>query len=318
MSTSHTFNSKTNAVEVSAAFDNEIWKERVVMITGTTHGIGFETLRGFAEMKNPPTLIVANRNPESSKEASKQLEEKNENLKIHHVTLDLSSLQSVHACVSEVKNLSLPINILVLNAGVFISKYERSAEGYEKHFAINHLGHFVLTNELIDVLHEGAKKTNNEFMSRVVVVASHSHKSGEIDFRYLPLTIDTFGSIITQKAYAQSKLCNVLFANELNRRMIEQDLPIRANSLHPASMTNSNLGNDSSLVRMAFALFSYFTRTLAQAAATTLYCSLADEIEGKGGEYFDACAISTASEKARDVELAKKLWEASEQLATVE
>lgn len=309
------FSSSTTAREVAAVYDKEALGNRVVMITGTSHGIGLETLRGFAVMKNPPTLILANRNTETAKETTKEFLENNQKLVIHHVALDLSSLESVHSCVSQVKALSLPINVLLLNAGVFISKYERSVEGYEKHFAINHLGHFVLTNQLIDVLCDGAKNTNNEFMSRVVVVASNSHYNGEINFRQLPLTIDTFGSIITQKAYSQSKLCNVLFANELNRRMIEQGLPIRANSLHPATMTNSNLGSESTLVRLFFYICKYFTRTLEQAASTSLYCSLADELEGKGGEYYDVCAAREPSETAKDEGIAKQLWEVSEQLA---
>jgi len=306
------FSSRTTAATVAKAYDQECWKGRVVMITGTTNGIGYETLRAFAQMQNAPTLIVANRNVETSKEKTKSLVEQNKDLVVHHVQLDLASLESVRNCANEVKQLGININVLILNAGVFISKYERSAEGYEKHFAINHLGHFTLTNELLSVLVDSA---TDDFLSRVVVVASHSHYQGEINFRQLPLSIDTFGSIVTQKAYAQSKLCNVLFANELNRRMIAQGLPVRANSLHPATLVYSNLGNESSLVRFFMGICSYFTRTLEQAAATSVFCALAEELENKGGEYYDACSTREPSDTAKDETIAARLWEVSTELS---
>ena len=308
-------NSSTRAIEVANTFDSDQWKDRVVLITGTTNGIGYETVRGFAAMKHSPTLILANRSVERSKKAIEPITEEFKSVRIHHVTLDLSSLVSVRACIDEVKALNLPINVLLLNAGVLLEKYEESEEGYEKHFAINHLGHFVLTNGLIDTLVEAAEKSNNEFMSRVVVVSSHSHYQGEIDFNRLPLSLDSFGSIVTQKAYAQSKLCNTLFANELNRRMENEGKPIRANSLHPATMVHSNIGNGSSLVRMVMYIASFFTRSLEQAAATSVYCSINPELEGIGGKYFDACAEKEASKTANDASISAKLWEISVKLS---
>ena len=310
------FNGKTTANAVVAKLGvGEEWKNRVVLITGTTHGIGWETFKAFALMPNPPTIITLNRNVDYSRTISADLEKNNNQLKTHHLQVDLGSRESINNCVNEFKSLNLNLNILLLNAGVFFRNYQVSKDGMEAHFSINHVGHFYLTNQLLEHLERGAEEN---FKSRVIVVASHSHYRGDINFDELPLTEKTFGGAVSQKGYALSKLCNVLFSNELNRRLVAENKPIRANSLHPASMTYTNLGNESSVVRSLFYVCSFFTRTVEQAAATSLYCSVSPDLENVGGKYFDECCELEASKTAQDETIAKRLWEFTDSICQKE
>lgn len=309
------FNGSTTGQQVVERLTREgvTCEGRVIFITGTTHGIGMETARAFASVKGPNvTLVLANRNVEASQALGEELKKNGcEGFNVHHLKLDLSDLSSVRACAESFLELGLPLHYLVLNAGIFSADYGETKQGYERHFGINHLGHFLLTSLLLPKLEETGTE---EAMARVVVVASHSHYPGVIDFNDLPLKKETFGNVANQKAYAQSKLCNVLFASELNRRLVAGNKNVRAYSLHPASMTGSNIGDGSVIVRASMRIASLFTRSLQQACATTITCALSPQLEGKGGGYYDKCSSVEPSKTAADEEVAKKLWQFSEEL----
>lgn len=190
-------------------------------------------------------------------------------------------------------------------------------DGLEKGFAINHLGHFLLTNLLLDCLQQAG---TSEFCARVVVVASNSHFGAHLNFDEFPLTKSTFSSWrdfmqFKSRSYKESKLCNVLFSNEFNRRMVEDNLLIRSNSLHPGSMINTGIaGKDGSWGKYLMLGLSPFTKTLQQATATSIYCAMSPDLEGVGGKYFNNCKECAPSTSAGNIEMALRLWEVSEQL----
>lgn len=308
------FNAKTTATTVATTLEKEGLdvSGRTYLITGTTNGIGKETLLALARMQNPPHIIVANRNPQASEQLIEEVKALNPNMSVEAVTLDLSSFQSVRECAQNVLQRDGPLHGLLLNAGVFIDSYGETKEGYERNVGINHLGHFYLTKLLLPKVIETAQNDEAGKKGRIVVVASHSHYLGSINFNDFPLSAATVGNAVNQRAYAQSKLCNVLFSNELSRRLQEKNAPVTVNSLHPASMTGSNIG-ESNFVRFAMRLASFFTRSLEQAASTSTMCLLSPEVEDISGRYFDECHCLEASEEARDPEKMSRLWEYSEQ-----
>ena len=120
-----TFNSRTTAVQVSSTLETKEWADRVVFITGTTHGIGMETVRAFVSMKYSPTLVLANRNQEIAQASMEafQKEFPDHTLRFHLLQLDLSSLESVVECARRFNELRLPLHVLLLNAGIFASKF---------------------------------------------------------------------------------------------------------------------------------------------------------------------------------------------------
>lgn len=169
--------------------------------------------------------------------------------------INLASLRAVKAFADEYKRRQWPLHVLVCNAAVFGIPYTLSEDGLEMNFAVNHLGHFYLTLLLQDVLISSKP-------SRVVVVSSESHRfhslswNQSLNFDLLPMPKSEYWSIL---AYGQSKLCNVLFAAELNRRLAEHG--VKSYSLHPGNMIYTGLARHSCIYRLIFFLAKPFTKS---------------------------------------------------------
>ncbi|KAJ0729109.1 putative very-long-chain 3-oxoacyl-CoA reductase [Helianthus annuus] len=212
-------------------------------------------------------VIIAARNIKAANEAKQAILKNNDNAKIDVLELDLSSLNSVNAFVHTFKALNLPLNILINNAGVMFCPYQLSQDGIEMQFATNHLGHFHLTNLLLDKMKETAARTGIE--GRIVNLSSIAHRY-TYEQGIVFDKINDKDSYSEKKAYGQSKLANILHANELSRRL--------------------------------------------QGAATSCYVALHPDLKGVSGKYFQDCNEYTASNFATDRELAKKLWDYSQNL----
>jgi len=223
--------------------------------------------------------------------------------------LDLMDLDLVRTFAKSFLDLNIPLHYLILNAGVMNTPYRKTKQGYESQFGTNHLGHFLLTNLLLPKLKESAP-------SRVVAVSSTAHKNAQIfwDSNFLQDGKD-YGA---WKAYGQSKLCNILFTMELDRRLKEEAKDAKerviAVCLHPG-VINTELARDSGAAKVGYKIASPFLKSVPQGAATTMFCTLSPDIEG--GKYYADCALASVQAHKSVGPLDKaatRLWETSEKL----
>ncbi|KAG6782792.1 hypothetical protein POTOM_012210 [Populus tomentosa] len=278
------------------------------IVTGASSGIGTETTRVLA--LRGAHVVMAVRNVESGRKVKEEILKEFPTAKIDVMHLDLNSMESVRKFASEFISLGLPLNLLINNAGIMAAPFMLSQDNIEMQFATNHVGHFLLTDLVLDTMKKTALESDRE--GRIVILSSEAHRFTYSEgIRFDKINDESGYNSIW--AYGQSKLANVLHANELTRRLKEEGVNITANSLHPgAIMTNllrfHSVINSNSVVTMVgrFAL-----KNVQQGAATTCYVTLHPQVKGVSGEYFMDSNLSKASSLAKDVELAKKLWDFS-------
>ncbi|KAJ9173630.1 hypothetical protein P3X46_016746 [Hevea brasiliensis] len=300
------FSGWTAAEEVTQGIDGS---DFTAIITGASSGIGAETCRVLALRR--VHVIMAVRNTDAGRAVKEAILKDIPTAKIDVMELELTSMDSVRKFASEYISLDLPLNILINNAGVFSLTSIPSRHNIELHFATNHLGHFLLTNLLLETMKNTVRKSHKE--GRIINVASLAHRYPKtIRFDEINIT----SSYINLMAYPRSKLANVLHANELARRLKEEGVNITANSLHPGIIYTNIFRNDG-FFRVLFRMASKFLlKNVQQGAATTCYLALHPQVEGVSGEYFADCGIAKLASQAKDPELAKKLWDYSLSLTT--
>jgi len=214
--------------------------------------------------------------------------------------LDLSSLASVRSCALKFLEKNEPLHLLILNAGIMAPPFSKTKDGFESQIGVNHLGHFLFTMLLL-------KKVRESAPSRIVVVSSEAHKMGNIRFDDLNWEKD----YSAYSAYGQSKLANILFARELNRRL--EGKKVTANALHPGVIA-TELGRDSTMAKIMYGLGKPFMKTIPQGAATTAWAATSPDLEGRGGLYLSNSTIAESTDAAKNMEVAGRLWELSVKL----
>ncbi|KAL2543655.1 NAD(P)-binding Rossmann-fold superfamily protein [Forsythia ovata] len=297
------FSASSTAEEVTQGIDGS---GLTAIITGASSGIGTETTRVLA--LRGIHVIMAVRNMDSGRKVKEAIIKEFPYAKIDVMELDLSSMSSVRKFASEYNSSALPLNILINNAGVMAPPFMESEDKIELQFATNHLGHFLLTNLLLDNMKKTTRESHKE--GRIVIVASEGHRVvyGEgIRFN----KINDRSSYYSLLAYGQSKLANILHAKELARRLKEGGVDITANSLHPGAIATNLLRHHSFIEGVASWIGKYVLKNIPQGAATTCYVALHPQVKGVSGEYFVDSNIGKPSSLASDAELAKKLWEFS-------
>ncbi|KAI9154014.1 hypothetical protein LWI28_019893 [Acer negundo] len=228
--------------------------------------------------------------------------------KVDVMELDLTSMASVRQFASDFNSQGLPLNLLINNAGVMATPFMLSKDNIEVQFATNHLGHFLLTSLLLDTKKKTARESSRE--GRIVNVSSEGHKLAyRFGIRFDKINDQSgysgFG------AYGQSKLANILHANELARQFKEAEVNITANSLHPGAIATNLTRHNSMLDGLARMLGRFVLKIVQQGAATTCYVVLHPQVNGISGEYFSDSNFNKANAQAMNVELAKKLWDFS-------
>nr|XP_033798018.1 WW domain-containing oxidoreductase isoform X2 [Geotrypetes seraphini] len=230
---------------------------KVAIVTGANSGIGFETARSLA--LHGAHVVLACRNIARANEATGKILEEWQKAKVEAMILDLSSLRSVQQFAKAFKAKNLPLHILICNAGVFGTPWVLTVDDLESTFQVNHLGHFYLVQLLQDTLCHSAP-------ARVVMVSSESHRytdiknaSGKLDFNLLSPLKREYWSML---AYNRSKLCNILFSNELNRRLSPHG--VTSNALHPGNMMYSALHQSWWVYTVLFTLARPFTKSMDQ------------------------------------------------------
>ncbi|XP_057446159.1 short-chain dehydrogenase TIC 32, chloroplastic-like [Lotus japonicus] len=282
------------------------------IVTGTTHGIGTETARVLA--LRGVHVIMGVRNMIAGKNLKEAIIKEIPTAKVEAMELDLSSMDSIRKFVSEFNSSGLPLNILINNAGICAAPFTLSKDNIELQFATNHLGHFLLTNLLLDTMRKTARESKKE--GRIVNLSSDGH-------RYIYPEGISFDKINDEssyqrwKAYGQSKLANILHAYELGRRLKEEGVDITANSLHPGAIITGIVNLEVGLTmpaEMHTVLGKYEIKSVQQGAATTCYVALHPQVKGISGKYFSDINLAEPSSHGTDTELAKKLWDFSMKL----
>jgi len=279
-------------------------KGKVAIVTGSNTGIGFATALRLARWE--AHVIIACRNAEKGKAAVNAIRADCPRASVEFELLDLASLDSV-CNFTERWGATRRIDFLINNAGIMITPYRLTAEGFESQFGTNHVGHFVLTLRLLPTLKRCA--------ARVINVSSIGHALAPSDIDWYNL--ENPKTYEPAAAYGWSKLANVLFSAELNRRHFANGRGGIAVSVHPGGVATELGRNLSPSVQpvLEFAGKLGFLKTPDEGAQTTLYCATAPLGELKGGAFYADCKEFTPTAHARSREEAVALWEASEELA---
>ncbi|CAB4301883.1 unnamed protein product [Prunus armeniaca] len=265
-------------------------------------GIGTETTRVLA--LRGAHVIMGVRNMAAGKDVKEAIVKEIPTAKIDAIELDLSSLSSVRKFASEFKSSGRPLNILINNAGIMATPFMLSKDNIELQFATNHVGHFLLTNLLLDTMKKTARKSSKE--GRIVNVSSEAHRYPYREgIRFDKLTTHQGGwKYSSFAAYGQSKLANILHANELAKRLKEDGADITANSLHPGAIVTNLFRHNSTINGLVNLLGRAVLKSVQQGAATTCYVALHPQVKGDSN-------LAKPRPQGQDGDLAKKLWDFS-------
>jgi NAD(P)-dependent dehydrogenase (short-subunit alcohol dehydrogenase family) len=267
-----------------------------VLVTGGNAGIGFETCRALARMGHD--VVLGARDAKKGDAARDLIQKEHPSARVETLPLDLADLANVRRAAAEIRARHERLDALILNAGFHTARFERTKDGFETTFGVNHLAHFELTRLLLPTMSPRA---------RVVTVASEAHRGARVDWSDLQLERSWSGL----RAYANSKLFNVWFARELARRHPE----IASFAVHPGSVRSGwARGGESGLLRVGVVLASPFLISAEKGARTSVYAATSPELEGKSGLYLVREKAAVPSRLARDDAQAARLWEASESL----
>ncbi|KAL7604976.1 short-chain dehydrogenase TIC 32 B, chloroplastic [Lactuca sativa] len=274
------------------------------IVTGATSGIGAETARVLA--KRGVKIVMPARDLRKAARVKENIQKEHPKADIIVLEIDLSSFASIKKFCSEFLSLEIPLNILINNAGKFSQKLEFSEDKFEMTFATNYLGHFLLTELLLEKMIDTARQTGVE--GRIVNVSSVIHswvKKDHFDFNRM-LQPKHYNAT---RAYAQSKLANIMHANELATQMKAIDANITINSVHPGIVKTGIIRDHKGIITDSmFFVASKLLKSTSQGASTTCYVALSAKMEGVSGRYFADCNESRCSALASDDSEAHKLW----------
>lgn len=271
--------------------------EKVAIVTGANSGMGMATVEALSD--EGARVILLCRSEKRGKEALKKLSEKKDR-QLELILCDLGDFSSIRAFAQKVKEKYKRVDILVNNAGFISLDRQETKEGLERQFGINHIGHFLLTTELLGIMDKG---------SRIVNVASGAHKVGNIHFDDINLS----KGYNVVKAYSQSKLANVLFTRELATRLAEKEITV--NCCHPGAVaTNIGIDRDTGFGKTITGMLKPFFLTPAEGARTAIFLATDESVKDVTGEYFYKCKIAKSSRRSKDMKLAKRLYDLSESL----
>jgi NAD(P)-dependent dehydrogenase (short-subunit alcohol dehydrogenase family) len=296
--------------------DVPVQRGRTAVVTGANTGLGFETATVLAT--RGAQVVLACRNLGRAKEAAARILSSRPHptppASVQAVRLDLASLASVREAAEEIGSAYGPVDLLINNAGVMMTPYRRTDDGFELQLGVNHLGHFALTGLLLGQMLGRAG-------SRVITVSSNGHKSGRIDFNDL----QSRRRYRRMAAYYQSKLANLMFTYELQRRLAGAQAQTQALAAHPGKARTELTRYLPGWLRLEDLVIE---QPLGQSAAMGALATLraAADPAARGGEYYGPGGrgelkgyprLVASTERARDVEAQQRLWQESERLTGV-
>lgn len=268
--------------------------DNVFIVTGANTGIGKQTARRLAEAGGH--VFLACRSRERTQPVVDEIRERAGHERVEFLELDLADFDSVRTCAKTFLERDLALDVLINNAGV-AGVDGTTEEGFEMHFGVNHLGHFLLTDLLLDRLERSTP-------SRVVNVASQgNYKADGIDFDAVRQPAQSATGV---DEYNMSKLANVLFSAELGERL--EGTGVTTYSLHPGVVASDIWRNVPWPIRPVIKLFM---RSEEEGADTTLYCATSPNVADETGLYYEDCARTEPNRLVDDTALREKLWEKS-------
>ena len=273
-------------------------KGKNFLVTGSTSGIGLETVRVLAQ-RGARVFATGRSKDKVVGSLSRMLNT------VVPLECELSDPASVRGCVQALKSDGVKLDAIIANAGVMALPELELVHGYERQFFTNHIGHFLLVTELLEVLADKA---------RVVILSSDAH-------RMAPKAGIEFDNLAGQRsygawaAYGQSKLANLLFAKQLAKRLASQGSTVTANAVHPGVIMSGLQRSMPAAQRFGMALVAPIAfKSIPEGAATQVYVATRPELDGVSGEYFADCNVAQPSARARDAALADRLWQESERI----
>ncbi len=280
---------------------------RLFMITGANSGLGLETAKVLSSAG--ADVVLACRSESKANAAVEEIRRHGARGALHVEALDLQDLASVAACAARVRDTHAKLDVLINNAGVMVPPLGRTRDGFETQIGTNHLGHFALTGHLLPLLQSSPA-------ARVVTLSSIMHRLGKI--RFEDLNFDR--GYIAWLAYGQSKLANLLFSFELQRRLTRAGSDLLSLAAHPGYASTNLQAHDF----MSRALNPIAAQSAAMGALPTLYAAVSSDVVPGG--YYGPRSMggmrgypgpASASRRARDEAVAARLWKASESLTGV-
>jgi len=277
-------------------------KGKVCLVTGANAGIGKEACFALAAMG--AEVVMSARNQPQAEQVKSEIISKTGNPNIHLIIADLSSFQAVVSLSEEFRARYQQLDVLINNAGIFLSEYKETTEGFEIQWMVNYLSHYVLTRRLLDLL----SATNG---SRIINVSSRAHLRGRINFEDINGKSDYQGF----RAYAQSKLANLLFTKELAARIVGANPSSFA--LHPGLVgTGIGSNNNNSWISWIWKLGKPFMISPKKGATTMVHLASSPNLAGLNGSYFENSRPQPSSDLSMDNKLASRLWQITEKSVT--
>jgi retinol dehydrogenase-14 len=271
---------------------------KTVLVTGASSGIGLEA--GVQLAKLGAEVVMVARDAKKGDAALADAKARSSSQAISMLFCDFSSQASIRALAAEVRSKHARLDVLVNNAGTVSSARQVTVDGVEQTFAVNHLGYFLLTSLLLDLVEKSAP-------ARIVNVASVGHRRGTLDFDDLGFEK---GGYWIMGAYTRSKLANVLFTRELAKRLAGKGVTV--NCLHPGAIATSIWAKAPWFARPLLALGALlFMESAATGGSRIVHLAASPEVEGKTGGYYEKNRLVDPAPLALDASLASKLWDVS-------
>lgn len=274
-------------------------KDKIVLITGANSGLGAAAAMELAQMG--AQVIMVCRNEDSGRSASQKIKKQVPSAILDLLIADFSAQSSIRSLALQVLERYDRLDVLINNAGAINSKRLTTVDGLEMTFAVNHLGYFLLTNLLLDLLRQSAP-------SRVINVSSAAHHRSPLDFNDLQNEVDYNRWI----AYGRSKLANIYFTYSLAKKL-ERD-GITVNCMHPGLVATGFGRNGNTDIRFGMRLGRPFLLSPKKGAETIVWLASSAEVENVTGKYFEKKRNTRTSDVSYKTEIAEKLWIASEML----
>ncbi|XWS50909.1 hypothetical protein CRYUN_Cryun12cG0131200 [Craigia yunnanensis] len=299
------YGSKSTAEQVAESCSSLVDPHHLTaIITGATSGIGAETARVLA--KRGVRVVIPARDLKKAAELKEGIQKENPNAEIMLSEIDLSSLASVKRFCTEFLTIGLPLNILINNAGIFSQNLEFSEDKIEMTFATNYLGHYLLTEMLLEKMIETAEQTG--IQGRIINLSSVIHS-------WVKRDCFSFSQMLNPKnyngtrAYAQSKLANILHAKEIATHLKAKNAKVTINAVHPGIVKTGIIrAHKGFITDSLFFIASKLLKSTSQGASTSCYVALSPQAQGLSGKYFADSNESNCSALANDESEAQRLW----------